>query len=178
MHVRSACGLRNLAGNGMTETNRIFEAAIDNPTEGAVAHDIEQERKVAIYDLCAGNTFAIVPRGGRQPPVGPYKLLLRLGENHAVFDIRTETGNEILAIHMSMTQFQELLKSYGSVCRQYFDAVRSRPRDVIEQTDRIRRVIHDQGAERLLERLSGKIETDSDTARRLFTLLFAAQPNR
>ncbi len=162
----------------MADTDRITEIEIENLNERAVAAEILQERKVAIFDLCSGNSFAIVPRGGRQPPRGPYKLILRLRDNHAVFDIRAEDGSEILAIHLSMAQFREPLKSYGAVCRQYYDAVRSRPRDAIEQTDRIRRIIHDQGAQQLQERLEGKIKADPDTARGLFTLLHAAQPNR
>ena len=34
-----------------------------------------------------------------------------------------------------------------------------------------RRGIHDEGSRLLLERLSGKVETDMATARRLFTLI-------
>ena len=162
----------------MDDTNRISEVEIENLNERAVAPEILQERKVAIFDLCSGNSFAILPRGGRKPPPGPYKLILCLRDSHAVFDIRAEDGGEILAIHLSLTPFREPLKSYGAICRQYYDAVRSRPRDVIEQTDRIRRVIHDQGARQLQERLEGKIKTDTDTARGLFTLLHAAQPTR
>ena len=36
-----------------------------------------------------------------------------------------------------------------------------------------RRALHDDGARILEERLAGKIETDFDTARRLFTLVAA-----
>ena len=36
-----------------------------------------------------------------------------------------------------------------------------------------RRGLHDEGAELLLERLSGKIDCDRDTALRLFTLITA-----
>ena len=36
-----------------------------------------------------------------------------------------------------------------------------------------RRSLHNEGAERLAERLRGKIEADFDTMRRLFTLLTA-----
>jgi uncharacterized protein (UPF0262 family) len=38
-----------------------------------------------------------------------------------------------------------------------------------------RRGIHDEGARILTERLEGKIETDHDTARRLFTVICALQ---
>ena len=36
-----------------------------------------------------------------------------------------------------------------------------------------RRGLHDEGSRLLRERLSGKVETDHDTARRLFTLICA-----
>lgn len=162
----------------MDDRNQITEAEIKNLNERAVAAEIIQERKVAIFDLCSGNKFAIVPRGGREPPPGPYKLILCLIDNRAVFDIRDMDDGKILEINLSMTQIRESLHSYGAICRQYYDAVRSRPRDVIEQTDRIRRVIHDDGGQQLLERLEGKVETDLETARGLFTLLHAAQPTR
>lgn len=162
----------------MDNTDRIVEIEINNLNERAVAPEILQERKVAIFDLCSGNSFAMEPRGDRTPPIGPYKLILSLQVNHVVFDIRTEDGSEVLAVHLSLSQFREPLKSYGAICNQYYDAVRTRPRDVIEQTDRIRRVIHDQGAEQLQNRLKGKIRMNNDTARGLFTLLHAAQPTR
>ena len=38
-----------------------------------------------------------------------------------------------------------------------------------------RRGIHNEGAQILAERLEGKIETDYDTARRLFTVICALQ---
>jgi uncharacterized protein (UPF0262 family) len=36
-----------------------------------------------------------------------------------------------------------------------------------------RRGLHNEGAQLLLERLKGKIDTDQDTARRIFTLITA-----
>ena len=38
-----------------------------------------------------------------------------------------------------------------------------------------RRALHDEGATLLQKRLEGKIETDFDTARRLFTLICVLQ---
>lgn len=159
-------------------TDFIREIKIENLNERAVAPKILQERKVAIFDLCSGNTFAVLPRSGFPAPCGPYDLILRLRDHHAIFDITDKEEREVLAVHVSMTQFRESLKSYGAICRQYYDAVRRRPHDVIEQTDRIRRVIHDQGAEQLQERLKDKVDIDFETARGLFTLLYAAQPSR
>ena len=41
----------------------------------------------------------------------------------------------------------------------------------IESLDMGRRGLHNEGTELLIKRLNGKIETDFDTARRLFTLI-------
>ena len=38
-----------------------------------------------------------------------------------------------------------------------------------------RRTLHDEGAKELQARLTGKVETDFDTARRLFTLICVLQ---
>ena len=45
----------------------------------------------------------------------------------------------------------------------------------VEALDAGRRAVHDEGATELRNRLHGKIETDFDTARRLFTLICVLQ---
>ena len=50
-------------------------------------------------------------------------------------------------------------------------AIRKATAAEIETIDMARRGIHNSAAELLLERLDGKVETDFDTARRLFTLI-------
>jgi len=44
-----------------------------------------------------------------------------------------------------------------------------------EALDMARRTLHDEGAKELQTRLAGKVETDFDTARRLFTLICVLQ---
>ena len=43
----------------------------------------------------------------------------------------------------------------------------------IEELDHERRRLHDEGSDMLVERLKDNIKVDSDTARRLFTLIGA-----
>jgi uncharacterized protein (UPF0262 family) len=45
----------------------------------------------------------------------------------------------------------------------------------VESLDAGRKALHDEGAEELRQRLLGRIETDFDTARRLFTLICVLQ---
>jgi uncharacterized protein (UPF0262 family) len=59
------------------------------------------------------------------------------------------------------------------VCDSYYDAVRGSSPQQIEALDMGRRGLHNEGSELLRERLTGKIETDLETARRLFTLICA-----
>ena len=64
-----------------------------------------------------------------------------------------------------------MIKDYFLVCESYYKAIRTAPPQQIEALDMGRRALHDEGTELLQKRLEGKIETDFDTARRLFTLI-------
>ena len=57
------------------------------------------------------------------------------------------------------------------ICESYFDAGKKLPPSQIEAIDMGRRGIHNEGARVLQERLEGKADVDTDTARRLFTLI-------
>lgn len=59
------------------------------------------------------------------------------------------------------------------VCDSYYEAIRTQTPSQIEALDMGRRSLHNEGSERLAERLKGKVELDFDTARRLFTLICA-----
>ena len=54
-------------------------------------------------------------------------------------------------------------------------AIRTAPPYQIEALDMARKTLHDEGAAELQKRLEAKVETDFDTARRLFTLLCVLQ---
>jgi uncharacterized protein (UPF0262 family) len=57
------------------------------------------------------------------------------------------------------------------ICESYYKAIRRASPNQIETIDMARRGLHNEGSEILKERLNGKVETDLDTARRLFTLM-------
>ena len=61
------------------------------------------------------------------------------------------------------------------ICENYYKAIRTAPPYQIEALDMARKALHDEGATELQKRFEGKIETDFDTARRLFTLLCVLQ---
>ena len=142
------------------------EAGLAPPTP-----EIEQERRVAIYDLLEENTFGLKGRDGRAAPDGPYHLRLSIRERRLVFDVTTEDGGPAGEFHLSLTPFNQVVKDYFQICESYFDAVKRLPPAQIEAIDMGRRGIHNEGSRVLLERLEGKADTDMATARRLFTLI-------
>jgi uncharacterized protein (UPF0262 family) len=145
---------------------RLVKLTLDEATMGAPSRDIEHERAVAIYDLLEENSFAPVGHDG-----GPYCLVLQVVENRLVFDIRTESGDAVIAHHLSLSPFRRLVKDYFLVCESYYQAIRAATPSHIEAIDMGRRALHNEGSELLQERLKDKVAIDFDTARRLFTLL-------
>ena len=133
--------------------------------------EIEQERKVAMFDLIEENSFALPEREGREVPKGPYRVALSIREKRLVFDIRTQDDQPAAEFHLSLSPFRQVVKDYWQICESYFDAVKNLPPAQIETIDMARRGIHNEGARILEERLEGKADVDTDTARRLFTLI-------
>jgi uncharacterized protein (UPF0262 family) len=149
-------------------TNRLFAVDIDDRGLVAPTPEIEQERKVAIYDLLEENSFAL-PRAGEM--AGPYRLGLAVREGRLVMSVWTEGGQNVAEFHLSMGPFRQVVKDYFQICESYFEAVKRLPPSQIEAIDMARRGIHNEGARVLQERLEGKAVVDKDTARRLFTLI-------
>ncbi len=151
--------------------SHISQIEIDDRNLPAPTPEIDQERKVAIYDLLEDNTFALPKRDDRLVPDGPYAVDLSIKDKRLVFDINTEAGEKAAEFHLSLSPFRQVVKDYWAICESYFDAVKNLPPSQIETIDMARRGIHNEGARILQERLEAKAEVDNDTARRLFTLI-------
>ncbi|WP_417725927.1 UPF0262 family protein [Roseovarius sp.] len=151
--------------------SRICHIELDDANLPPPTPEIEQERKVAMYDLIEDNSFSLPQRDDRVVPDGPYRLGLAIRDKRLVFDIHTEANEPAAEFHLSLSPFRQVVKDYWSICESYFDAVKNMPPSQIETIDMARRGIHNEGARVLTERLEGKAEIDNDTARRLFTLI-------
>ena len=150
---------------------RLCHVEVDDAGLPPPTPEIEQERRVAIFDLLEDNSFAPVPRDGRAAPSGPYRLKLAIRDRRLVFDVASDPTGERAEFHLALSPFRQVVKDYFQICEAYFDAVKRMPPSQIEAIDMARRGIHNEGARVLQERLEGKAEVDSDTARRLFTLI-------
>lgn len=151
-------------------TQRIIAVELDERTILWRSADVEQERRVAIFDLLEGNHFA--PRteysGGYR---GPYKLLMRVEEGRLALDISSETDEALETLVVPMSPFRRVIREYFAICESYYQAIRNASPSQIEAIDMGRRGIHNHAAELLQDRLSDKLDIDFDTARRLFTLI-------
>lgn len=149
---------------------RIMDIKLDEATIVWRSADIEQERRIAIFDILEGNHFAParLPEDGY---AGPYRLTLRIEEGRLAFDVAREDQTPLGSVILGLGRFRRTIKDYFAICDSYYDAIKTATPQQIETIDMARRGIHNQGAEILKERLTDKIDIDFGTARRLFTLI-------
>lgn len=146
--------------------DRLVDVVLDESI-GRSTPDVEHERAVAIFDLIEENSFR--PVGDEAG--GPYRLRLSLADSRLVMEITRENGDHVVTHILSLTPFRRVVKDYFLICESYFEAIKSSSPSQIEAIDMGRRGLHNEGSQTLMERLTGKIEVDFDTARRLFTLV-------
>ncbi|MBU3029887.1 UPF0262 family protein [Paracoccus marinaquae] len=156
--------------------SRLIRIEIDDSAIPPATPEMEQERRVAVFDLIEDNSFAVPGRDGQPAQDGPFVLDLAVREGRLVFDLNTEADEKVAEFHLSLGPFRQVVKDYFQICESYFDAVKKLPPAQIEAIDMARRGIHNEGARTLQERLEGKADLDIDTARRLFTLICALLP--
>jgi uncharacterized protein (UPF0262 family) len=161
--------------NAFAETDRLAKVHLNEDRARARTPEIQQELDVAIYDLIERNSFRVAQREGGPAPRGPYDLGIGMVDRMLVMEVATGNGEPVAALHLSLSPLRGVIKDYFAICESYYDAVKRLPPSRIEAIDMGRRGIHDEGARILTERLEGKVETDHDTARRLFTVICALQ---
>ncbi len=146
--------------------HRLQSVELDDASLGAANRDQEQERQIAIFDLLEDNHFH--PEGAEG---GPYDLRIALIDNRLALDI---AGPNYQRRHMlSLSPLRGVVRDYHMICESYYQAIRNATPQKIEALDMGRRGLHNEGSTLLQTRLAGKVTTDMDTARRLFTLICA-----
>ena len=148
---------------------RIIDVELDQGSILWRSADIEQERRIAIYDLVEDNYFEPQRIAAADP--GPYRIKLRVEEGRLAIDIASESETHLETLVLGMARLRRPIRDYFAICDSYYQAIRSATPQQIETVDMARRGVHNEAAELLKERLAGKVEIDFDTARRLFTLI-------
>jgi|SRR5579862_9537855 len=145
---------------------RIAKITLDEHSVVRRNADVEHERAVAISDLLAENSFVPV-----SALAGPFHLQLSVAENRLLLDICDTSDTKLEQVVLPLSPFRTIVKDYFMICGSYYNAVREASPSKIEAIDMGRRALHDEGGEKLRERLAERVEVDLNTARRLFTLL-------
>lgn len=148
------------------DRRRLVHVALEEDPHIRLSPEVRHERAVAIFDLLAENSFALV--GDDR---GPYRLNIAIQENRLLFDVRDVDDRTIERIRVPLTPLRTIIRDYFQICDAYYDAIRTATPSRIEAIDVGRRAVHDDGATILRERLASRIEMDENTGRRLFTLI-------
>ena len=130
--------------------------------------EVLQEQNLAIYDLTHSNFFQLI---GFES-LNFFVLNISLKGNSLVLEVKSEKDEILKTFFLSLTPLRQIINDYSTICESYFNAVKQLPLDKIEAIDMGRKGIHNEGARVIMERLEGRVKTDMETARRIFTLVY------
>ena len=152
------------------ERNRIETISLDEATVLARSEDVEKEREVALRDLVEDNLFRPL-RAIDEGHEGPWQVHLAVIDGMLAWHLTASSGEKAGTIGLGLARMKRSVRDYFAICDSYYSALRRNSAQEIETIDMARRGIHDRGTRHLLDALEGKVETDFNTARRLFTLI-------
>ena len=152
--------------NNTPQDSRIIALTLDEQSVTARTPEIENEMRVAIADILHENHFF-----PRCLPGGPYALMLGKEEQRLLFHITPEGWEEAHLFTVPTQPLRSLIRDYFLLCESYMEAIRTHDTRKIEAVDMGRRGMHNEGSEIVTDMLSGRIDVDFGTARRLFTLI-------
>jgi uncharacterized protein (UPF0262 family) len=144
---------------------RIIDIRLDERSILKRGAEIEQERRIAIFDLIEANHFDVAGHDG------PFRVALSVEEGRLAIALADREGAPLETIRVGLARLRRPIRDYFQICDSYFRAVRGNGARGIEAIDMARRGLHNEASEILKECLAGKVDLDFDTARRLFTLI-------
>ncbi len=151
--------------------NRLVEVVLQDTGGAQDPPEIARERQLAIQNLLESNRFAPVGAGP-----GPYAAVVTLQGERMLFNVSPlETGASSFRVAVPVGDLTPLVRDYHAICQSYYRALQRASVTRIEAIDMGRRALHDEGASLMAACLEGRVGTDFDTARRLFTLLAVMQ---
>ena len=125
---------------------RIIAITLDEATILWRNADIEQERRIAIFDLLETNYFKPLREHADeagQPYSGPFRLALSVEEGRLVMAIAREDGTPFETIILGLGRFRRPIRDYFGICDSYYQAIKTSTADQIETVDMARRAVHE-----------------------------------
>ena len=144
----------------------IANAEVDERNVITWNHELEQEKKSAVFDLTNNCYFKLNFRN-----TGPYTIKIKFEEWKLYLIITDLYDNKKYEKKFLVSNIRRVIRDYQIVCENYVEAIKTAPLKKIEAIDVGRRSIHDEGSLILQEILQPDIDVSADTARRLFTLI-------
>src|SRR3546814_16107737 len=117
---------------------RIIDIELDDRTILWRSADVEQERRIAIYDLLEENRFRPVVELER-PCDGQFKLLLRVEEGRLIMDLSDGESARVGSISFALAPFRRTSREYFAICDSYYKAIRNATPQQYEKTEERKR---------------------------------------
>ena len=135
----------------------------------SIAEFISYERQAAIHDLINENSFSI----NEDDISGPYVIEIEISDNVLIVKITNDNQSYSKDHRIPINSLKKTVKIYHSACNLYFDSIKKGSIDKIEEIEKNRRNIHNEGANKLLKITESNFIMDHNTSRRMFTLLYS-----
>ena len=135
----------------------------------SIAEFISYERQAAIHDLINENSFLI----NEDDIGGPYIIEIEISDNVLIVKITNDNQSYSKDHRIPINSLKKTVKIYHSACNLYFDSIKKGSIDKIEEIEKNRRNIHNEGANKLIKITESNFTIDHNTSRRLFTLLYS-----
>ena len=149
--------------------NKISKIEINNINKKDLNDFINYEREAAIHDLISENSFEIINKKND----GPFIMNISIDEGILLIKLKNESKSDIYQFNSSISKLKKIFKDYHNACSSYYESIKNGSVEKIEDIEKIRRKIHNDGAENLLSILNKDFKIDENTSRRLFTLMYS-----
>ena len=151
------------------ESNKIFKIEISDTNKNKLNEFVSYEREAAIYDLITENSFEIK----NNKSSGPFNMSISIEEGILAIILKNKDRDIIYQFNSSISGLKKIFKDYHNACSNYYESIKDGSVEKIEGIEKVRRKIHDDGAENLLSILNKDFNIDKNTSRRLFTLMYS-----
>ena len=155
----------------MSDQNKNYIKKINlNYKDGeSIAEFISYERQAAIHDLINENSFSI----NEDDIKGPYVIEIEISDNVLIVNITNDNQLYSKNYRVPINSLKKTVKIYHSACNLYFNSIKKGSIDKIEEIEKNRRNIHNEGADKLIKITKSNFTMDHNTSRRMFTLLYS-----
>ena len=146
-----------------SDADRIATLAIDHGGYAAPTQKLEQDRRVAEFELLEENCFKVANLNG------PYDVVIDASADKILLSIKSQSNES--RVDLCTPCVRAMVADYLAVCESYEQAVPRLSPGQIAVVDQQRREAHNEGADALSAAMSDVSFADNRTAKQLFSLV-------